>query len=292
VPPVPTPARGPLDGDAVRAALGGTWARVDVVRETASTNADLLAAAAAGEADDRTVLIAEHQVAGRGRLERTWISPPGAGLTFSVLLRPAPPVPTWGWLPLLAGVALQSAVQEVAGVSAALKWPNDLLCGPDASKAAGILVQAGPGVAVVGIGLNVSNRPEELPPAGATSLALCAAAVTDRVQLLSAVLARFDSWYRAWSADSGDAEACGLAGAYRAVCATLGQPVLVELGDGGTVRGIATAIEAGGRLVVADVADVDTGVTGGTVVDGGAVSSRSHVRRIAAGDVHHLRPAR
>jgi len=77
----------PLDHEAVRAALVGLWTRVDIVERTGSTNADLLAAAAAG-APDRAVLVAEHQEAGRGRLARSWVSPPGSGLTVSVLVRP------------------------------------------------------------------------------------------------------------------------------------------------------------------------------------------------------------
>src|SRR2546421_684603 len=87
-----------------------------------STNVDLLHAAADG-APEGIVRVAHFQNGGRGRLDRSWSSPPGAGLTFSVLLRPAVPTPTWGWLPLLAGVALAQAV----GADAKLKWPNDVL---------------------------------------------------------------------------------------------------------------------------------------------------------------------
>ena len=73
------------------------------------------------------MLVAEHQVAGRGRLDRVWTSPPRAGLTVSFLLRPDVPAARRGWLPLLTGVALAEAVGEVTGVRASLKWPNDLL---------------------------------------------------------------------------------------------------------------------------------------------------------------------
>ena len=102
----------PLDHDAVRAALVGLWARVDFVERTGSTNADLLAAATAG-APDRTVLVAEHQEAGRGRLARSWVSPPGSGLTVSVLVRPeGVSASRLGWLTLLAGLAAHDAVRE------------------------------------------------------------------------------------------------------------------------------------------------------------------------------------
>ncbi len=89
--------RPPIDADALRAALGERWPRTEVVAEAESTNADLLADE---HAPDRAVLVAEHQRSGRGRLDRSWTSPPRAGLTFSVVLRPAAPVRTWGWLPL------------------------------------------------------------------------------------------------------------------------------------------------------------------------------------------------
>ena len=86
------------------------------------------------------MLVAEHQVAGRGRLDRVWTSPPRAGLTVSLLLRPDVPAARRGWLPLLTGVALAEAVGEVTGVRASLKWPNDLLA-VDGRKLAGILAE-------------------------------------------------------------------------------------------------------------------------------------------------------
>ena len=149
----------PLDHDAVRAALVGLWARVDFVERTGSTNADLLAAATAG-APDRSVLVAEHQEAGRGRLARSWVSPPGSGLTVSVLLRPeGVSASRLGWLTLLAGLAAYDAVRALSSVPCGLKWPNDLLLGPAQRKVAGILAEVAdpqrPAV-VVGIGLNVA----------------------------------------------------------------------------------------------------------------------------------------
>jgi BirA family biotin operon repressor/biotin-[acetyl-CoA-carboxylase] ligase len=221
------------------------------------------------------VLVAEHQVAGRGRLDRSWVSPPGAGLTFSVLLRPAVPLEHWGWLPLLAGVALHESVGTVTGVAVTLKWPNDLLAaapvpGADAvvGKAAGVLAQTNGAAVVVGIGLNVSTTRAELP-AGATSLTLCGAGPVDRGALLAAILGRLDAWVLRWVEAGGDAEACGLAPAYRAACATIGQVVVVSGTDGGLIRGEAVGIDAIGRL---------------QVLVGGAVHT------VGAGDVEHVRP--
>jgi BirA family biotin operon repressor/biotin-[acetyl-CoA-carboxylase] ligase len=254
-----------IDLAELRSATAQRWARVEVVAETGSTNADLLADA---DAPDRSVLVAESQTAGRGRLNRTWVTPPRSGLTFSVLLRPEAPIAAWGWLPLLAGVALHEAVRTATGVPVTLKWPNDLLHGPDDRKLAGILAQTSGDAVVIGIGLNVSSAEDELPTGG-TSLTLCGA-TPDRTQLLAAILARLDARFAQWQDVGGDAEACGLATAYRDACGTLGREVAVTATDGRRLVGTAAAIDAIGRLVL-------------RTADGQAV--------IGAGDVQHLRPS-
>ena len=161
---------------------GGLWQAVEVVDRTGSTNADLLARALGG-APEGVLLAAEAQSAGRGRMGRAWVSPPRAALTFSLLVRPAAvPRARRGWLPLLAGVAVATAVTAVTGVQTRLKWPNDVLTGP--AKLAGILAEAVGEAVVVGVGLNVSTEPGELPPAGpgalaATSLRIAASAAPE-----------------------------------------------------------------------------------------------------------------
>lgn len=242
--------------------------RIDVVAETGSTNDDLMHDDAA---PDRSVLIAEYQSGGRGRLERRWESPPRAGLTFSVLLRPTAPIPTWGWLPLLAGVALHDAVSAETGLDLGLKWPNDLLFGPSEEKVAGILSQTSGEAVVIGIGLNVSTTRDELAAPGATSLAVCGAGDVDRTRLLATIITQLDARAAQWSDVNGDAEACGLAEAYRAACVTLDRPVAVTTTAGDTVTGRAVALDVDGRLLV----DV-----------GGRVAA------VGAGDVEHLRGAR
>lgn len=251
----------------VQSALAPAWTRIAVVAETGSSNADLLADTAA---PDRSVLVAERQTAGRGRLDRTWTAPAGASLTFSVLIRPVPPLSAWGWIPLLTGVALHEAVVEVTGVAAGLKWPNDLLVGPESLKAAGILVQTNGPAAVVGIGLNVTTAAEELPVPTATSLALCGARELDHTVLLTAILTRLDARLTAWTDAGGDAHACGLAADYEAACRTLGQHVSVSTTLGETLTGTAAGIDPTGRLLVE---------SGGATVP------------VSAGDVQHLRPA-
>lgn len=245
---------------------GGFWRRVEVVAETASTNADVADAARAGEREGY-VRVAEAQSAGRGRLGRTWTAPPRSGLFLSALLRPADiPVNRWGWLPLLAGTAARTAVDAVSGVPVKLKWPNDLIVVDDAPatgeedaygaarKLGGILVERvetpdGP-AAVVGLGLNVSLRRAELPAPHATSLVLENAKAADRDTVLRAVLRELERWYTDWSVTGGDPMASGLASAYAASCATIGRRVRVELPGGAPVVGDAVGLDGDGRLLV------------------------------------------
>lgn len=125
------PNRPPLDVTALRAGLTEPWRRLDIVDETGSTNADLLARAAAGEQIAGSVLLAEFQNAGRGRHGRQWSAPARSQLALSVGVDAAGvSADGWGWLPLATGVAVVDAVAEVTGVRVGLKWPNDVLVGP------------------------------------------------------------------------------------------------------------------------------------------------------------------
>ena len=241
---------------------GGLWEQIRVVQVTGSTNADLLAEAVAGAAGGR-VLVAEAQTAGRGRLERQWLSPPRASLTFSVLLRPADlPQARRAWIPLLAGVAVASALRRSAAVDARLKWPNDVLVG--GAKLAGILAEQHRDAVVVGVGINVTLGRQDLPVPGATSLRLENAAEMDREQVLGAVLRELEHWYMAW-AGSTDPDASGLRAEYLHRCATIGRQVRVELPGGRALTGIAADVDAGGRLVVRTPSGL-TSVSAGDVV--------------------------
>jgi BirA family biotin operon repressor/biotin-[acetyl-CoA-carboxylase] ligase len=295
-----TPVRAALDAAVLRHAVvrpGGLWRAVEVLASTGSTNADLLARAAAG-APEGVVLAAEEQTAGRGRMGRSWVSPPRAALTFSLLVRPDTVSPARrGWLPLLAGVSVASAVRSVASVDARLKWPNDVLAGP--AKLAGILAEAAGDAVVVGIGLNVSTEPGELPPPGppprgpagalpATSLRVLAATALaakvpaatvpaavgsgDRERLLTGILAAFEHWYLAWRQAGGDPDRCGLRAEYTRLCATIGRRVRVELPGGQPLSGLAVGVDPDGRLLVrvsvpdAEVPDAEVPVAAGDVV--------------------------
>jgi BirA family biotin operon repressor/biotin-[acetyl-CoA-carboxylase] ligase len=261
--------RPPLDATALRAALTGPgrfWTEIVVTAETPNTIDDVAAAARAG-APEGTVHTTEAQTAGRGRLGRPWTSPPGSGVIVSVLLRPdSVPAARWVWLPLLVGLAVDATVQE-CGVDSRLKWPNDVLV--DGRKIAGILLERidtpRGSAAIVGVGLNVSLRREELPVDTATSLALEGATETDRTIVLRGFLRNLEALYRAWAAAGGD-PGSGIRDSYVRRCVTLGTRVRVSLPDGSSLEGEATGIDELGRLLV----------------DGTAIS---------AGDVTHVRPA-
>ena len=227
--------------------------------ETASTNADVAAAARDG-APEGTVIVADHQTAGRGRLDRTWEAPPGSGLVMSALVRPHELDPVaWPWIPLMTGVAVADAVRDV-GLEPSLKWPNDVEI--DGRKLAGILVERvetpdGP-AAVIGIGLNIAMTADQLPVPAATSLSLEGSEAA-RDDVLVGVLAGLATRYELLRADPA-----ALRTAYLAMCGTVGSTVRVTLPDDTTLSGAATDVDEYGRLVV----------------DG---------RPITAGDVVHVR---
>ncbi len=261
--PLDQPSRPPLDP----AALSGAPWRVEVLERSPSTNAEVTRRARAGDPAG-LVVVTEHQTAGRGRLDRGWVTPPPAALTVSLRVQPdAVPVARWPWLPLLAGLAVVDGVRRVTGLDPSLKWPNDVLV--DGLKTAGILVErvdrpAG-AVAVVGIGLNVSSLRAELPVGSATSLELAGAGPVDRSVLLRTVLASFSTLYDAWVVDAGR----GLRPSYLRACSTIGRQVRVDLPAGAPLQGRAVDVDDDGRLLVDD----------GT-----------SVRALGAGDVVHVRP--
>ena len=265
--------RPPLNAGALRRGLvreGGLWTGVEVVQSTGSTNSDLVALAAAGKATEGTVLVAEEQTSGRGRLDRQWTAPARSGLFFSVLLEPGDvPVARWGWLPLLTGVAVATGLSRSAGVDTALKWPNDLLVtvGGEERKAGGILAErSGDDAVIIGVGINVTLREDELPVPQAGSLALAGAVATDRDPLLRAVLRSLEQWYDKWRAVGGDPAASGLQETYAAGCATLGRVVRAELPGDRSITGEAVAIDGDGRLVLATEDGVQEPVGAGDIV--------------------------
>ncbi len=258
----------------VQSGGGGRFADVRRVARTGSTNTDLAGLARAG-APEGVVLVADHQTAGRGRLGRRWEAPSGSSLLVSVLCRPRLPLSRMHLVTVAAGLAAVEAVEQVAGVRPALKWPNDVVVeAPDGTrKLAGLLAesvvaQGALSAVVVGMGMNV-RRPEGLPEelaATATSVDRLAGHDVAVDDVLEAWLAAFGARYDALHAEGGVA---ATAAAHLSACATLGRRVAVQLSDE-TVEGDAVDVDDDGHLVVA--------------VDGVE-------RSFAVGDVVHLRPA-
>jgi BirA family transcriptional regulator, biotin operon repressor / biotin---[acetyl-CoA-carboxylase] ligase len=242
---------------------GGTW---DVRRfdEIDSTNAYLRREARIG-APEGTVAVADHQSAGRGRMDRRWESPPGASLLVSVLFRPDFDPSELHLCTAAVALAAAEACRRVAGVGAVLKWPNDLLVG--GAKLAGVLAEAeflsGRCALVVGLGLNV-----EWPgPAGVggTCLNDLSSTPVDRGALLDALLDALSARRALLDSAPGRRE---VAAELRQRCATLGQRVRVELAAQAVV-GVAVEVDDAGHLVVQTARGPHT---------------------VAAGDVVHLRP--
>ncbi len=276
------------------AVAGTRFTDVRWAATTGSTNADAMALARDG-APEGVVVVADHQSAGRGRRDRTWVAPSGGSLLVSVLLRP--PSAVAGAVTMAAALAMADAVHEVSGVSAGLKWPNDLVVAtPDGErKLAGILAEADwpagsaisagyrapapheRAVVVVGIGLNVEwpregGAPGDGPGAGALAeVAGIATALNwvgptvDRADVLVAFLRRLDERY----GDLVRAGPSGLLADWRGRSATIGRRVRVDLGADDVV-GIAVDVTEEGHLVVE--------------------SLEGERRTIAVGDVVHLRP--
>lgn len=243
---------------------GSLYSSVWVVAETGSTNADLAADARAGGSHG-TVRMTDNQTAGRGRLDRSWTTPPGVSVACSVLLRPVVTDPQrWAWLPLMTGVALVDGVRRATGLHAGLKWPNDVLVGE--RKLCGLLAERvdtshGPAV-VLGFGTNVSMDADELPVPTATSL-LLEGASTDKTALMIEILTALESAYTMWRSEPDE-----LAERYADRCLTIGQDVRVLLAGGVAVSGRAVGIDATGGL---------------------RVRTTSGEQIFAAGDVVHLR---
>lgn len=259
----------PLDVDALRSRLVGPYASVDFTPSTPSTNADLVRAAADG-APDRTVLIAGEQTAGQGRRGRSWVSPPGSGLYVSVLFRPAGVEPArLPWLTLIAGLSLVR-VAAWLGVDAALKWPNDLLLGPERRKGAGVLAEASGGAVVVGVGLNVAPLPADVVPGPGglvpTSLADEGAAEQDLTAIAERLLLHLAEAELGWRESGGDPRPTGLLDQYREHCSTLGQRVRVELSGGVELVGTGQDVAVDGMLVVRADDGADHSVSAGDVV--------------------------
>lgn len=246
--------------------------RVQVVETTDSTNADVIAHVrdAPDEWPHLSLLLTTDQRAGRGRLDRTWTTPPGTALALSVVVQVgAIPVAARGWIPLIAGAAMTRAVgAQLAGTphSARLKWPNDVLL--DGGKICGILAEVVPGhpdTVVIGSGVNTRMPASDLPVETATSFEALGL-VADEDRLIADYLAAVAEQLDALVAARGSAAAAGVLAEIEALCSTVGSDVAVTLPDGEVLRGHAQRIDEDGRLVVVQQSEYESAVSAGDVV--------------------------
>ncbi|MDQ4124329.1 MAG: biotin--[acetyl-CoA-carboxylase] ligase [Actinomycetota bacterium] len=241
-----------LSTDALRAALRGSFGKeLRVFDEIGSTNDEALAWAAAG-APEGAVVTADQQTAGRGRWNRSWLSPPGRSISLSLVLRPRSAEQA-GLVTTALGVAGADAIEAAAGIRCGVKWPNDVVA--PGGKVAGILVEsrssgASVGYFVAGIGVNVSWGPEEMPPEirdGASSLVAEGAGPLPRSALIGELLWSMERWYSAAATPAGRAEIVRAATERSTI---LGHPVLLRRSDGTLQEGRATALLEDGALQV------------------------------------------
>ena len=220
-------------------------------------------------APEGTLIVANAQTKGRGRIGRSWASPPGSGLYLSIILRPDCPPNRFPRLTLTAGVAVASAIQQT-GIKPQLKWPNDILIAD--RKVGGILAEAvfdrrRIDFAILGIGINVNTECDELPVSVrslATSLRLSLGKPLSRIDLLQTLLHLLEPWYESFCAGNFET----ILDAWCEFDNTLGRVVDVFLPERRLV-GIAEALEPDGTLLVRD--------------------KRGCVHKIVAGDVVHCR---
>jgi len=270
----------PLTAQTIQRALSTkTFGRtLHVLDEVSSTNSQAAALVQQG-APHGTVVVAETQTAGRGRLGRHWYSPPGKNLYGSLILRTMPArgqQTLWlSWIPLIAALAASRAVQVVANLKPVVKWPNDILIGH--RKLGGVLCESsGLGTShaavIVGIGLNVNVLHDDFPHElreTATSLTIEAQRPFDRAALLAALLSEMESRCESFLAGAH----ADILKEYVLRCGTLGRRVIVELAHGEHVDGTADSVLPDGSLRV-----TRTGADG-----------RPQTLDIRAGDVTHLR---
>ncbi len=247
-----------LDGQQLLACLtwpSGPLAHLTVVPETDSTNADALVALRSGaRVPHFSAFVADHQRAGRGRSGRAWVTPPGTSLTMSVVLRPEVARAAFAWVPMLSGLAVVRALAGL-GVSARLKWPNDIVVDfQDADevpgwgysrKVAGILCEVELDAVVVGIGINVSQRADEMPVTHATSLEVAGSSSLSRGALLGRVVSELDVLVLAWEREPAMAHDL-----VARACTTIGEDIVVDVPGAAPLAGTAVGLSSDGGLEV------------------------------------------
>lgn len=225
-----------------------------------------------------TIVLADRQTAGRGRLQRAWFSPPGANIYGSVIFSLKTKFQSLGWIPLMAGTAIAQAIEDNINVNITLKWPNDILIAE--YKVGGILCESfnrnsTETCVVIGFGINVnlpeSLLPKELQPI-ATSLQIQAQQTFDRYHLIKSIITTLEQGWEALI--SRGPKSCQLS--YKTRCSTLGSHIQVHLPDGRQLDGVAKAIGEQGQLQIL-TSSSDPKEQSAKMVD------------IHAGDIRHIR---
>ena len=255
--------------------------RIELHKRLDSTNREAVALGQAG-VEHGTLVLADAQTAGRGRMARTWFSPPGTNLYASLVIRStvdAQRLAAWlSWLPLMAALGAAEAIEAVGSLSIGVKWPNDLLI--NERKVGGILCESGTATGggpfqVVGLGINVNGAPEDFPEdlrGMATTLRHESGSYIDRNRLIAQVLQELESCLEEFLQRGRER----IALAYRRRCTTIGRTVKALLADGTECIGVAQAIDLDGSL---------------TLVQPSLKGNRAApvVRQLRAADIVHLR---
>jgi BirA family biotin operon repressor/biotin-[acetyl-CoA-carboxylase] ligase len=234
--------RAPLDRKAISAEISHYW-RVSVVEITGSTQDDLYQRATTSDGVAKSVIAAEYQSAGRGRLDRTFIAPATSALTFSLYIEPKIEREEWSFLTLLTGISICEALTLVdPKIAIGLKWPNDLLIGE--KKVGGIIAQATDKGVVIGIGINVHMSKEELPVENATSLSIEGFTNLNRNTILSAILNHIEVNFQVWELGQSFIEK------YRQLSVTIDKDIEATLPGGLSIRSKAIGISESGALLL------------------------------------------
>jgi BirA family biotin operon repressor/biotin-[acetyl-CoA-carboxylase] ligase len=247
----------PLTRNTIHSTLSTTWLgrRIELFDSLPSTNREA-AQLAQADVEHGTVVAADSQTAGRGRLSRTWFSPPGVNLYCSIILRTARPperFTEWlSWLPLISALAAAEAIEQVSSIHVSVKWPNDLLISE--RKVGGILCESGTGIRsdpfqIIGIGINVNVDHDDWPTElrdSATSIWQERKIVVDRNRLLAQLLLELEQCLDELVVHGTNR----LALAYHQRCSTIGITVQATLANGDVVVGLAEGIGQDGSLRV------------------------------------------
>jgi BirA family biotin operon repressor/biotin-[acetyl-CoA-carboxylase] ligase len=270
----------PLDVEAIHRHLVSRTLgrRLELHQRVASTNHEAVALAQAG-AEHGTLVVADAQTAGRGRMARTWFSPPGCNIYASLLIRmpiEAARLPAWlSWLPLMSALAAAEAIEALKPAGIGVKWPNDLLIRE--RKVGGILCESATSATgpfqVIGIGINVNGDRKSYPDEvrdTATTLQDETGGAADRNRLIAQWLHELESCLDEFVARGST----GIAHAYRHRCVTIGKMVKAVLADGQACTGLAAGIDEDGSLSI----DERSPGTAAPVL-----------RQVRAADIIHLR---